>query len=239
MRITSLALLTILFSSMFLIGTTTSISTKGAHDYDPWCDLDDDGDIDIFDIVDIAGRYGSSGKPFNKTAALIELQAKVSVLEATISARLPQVDFLSIPAAAFASEGESPENQKRINLGNYIYMLEEDYIPSYGDFYAPVQLPSGVKITRLTSYWWDNGPNLVECELWRRHQIAPKELLATVNSPLASGPGYGVTSDFTINNATIDNQYQYYIELTLPPRPDGFPNDYGFFYALILYEYPA
>ncbi len=63
--------------------------------------------------------------------------------------------------------------------------------------------------------------------------------MATVNSPLASGPGYGVTSNFTIDHATIDNQYQYYIKLVLPPRPDGFTDDYGFFYALILYEYPA
>jgi len=236
---TTVFVFAVVFIALFCVNITTSIENLQTDLYDPWLDLNDDGEIDIFDVVMVARAYGSSGKPYNKTAALIELQAKVSVLEATISARLPQVDFLSIPAAAFTSEGESPENQKRINLGNYIYMLEEDYIPSYGNFYAPVQLPSGVTITRLTSYWWDNGPNLVECDLWRRLQVAPKELLATVNSPLASGPGYGVTSDFTIDYATIDNQYQYYIELTLPPRPDGFPNDYGFFYALILYEYPA
>jgi hypothetical protein len=230
---------TIIFVSLFLVNSTTSIENRQTDLYDPWLDLNDDGEIDIFDVVMVARAYGSSGKPFNKTAAIIELQAKVSVLEATITARLPPVDFLSIPAAAFTSEGESPENQKRMNLGSSISMLEEEYIPSYGTFYAPVQLPSGVTITRLTSYWWDNGPNLVECELSRRIFGGPyKELMATVNSPLASGPGYGVTSDFTINNATIDNQYQYYIELTLPPRPDGFSNDYGFFYALILYEYP-
>ena len=202
---TTVFIFTVAFIALFCVNTTTSIENLQTDKYDPWLDLNDDGKIDIFDVVMVAMAYGSSGKPYNKTAALIELQAKVSVLEATISARLPQVDFLSIPAAAFASEGESPINQKRYNLGSSIYMLEEDYIPSYGDFYAPVQLPSGVTITRLTSYWWDNGPNLVACELWRRYQIAPKELLATVNSPKASGPGYGVTSNFTINYATIEN----------------------------------
>jgi len=29
--------------------------------YDAWYDFDDDGDIDIYDIVDIAGRYGTTG----------------------------------------------------------------------------------------------------------------------------------------------------------------------------------
>jgi len=70
MKVTSLGLLAILFGSMFLIGTTTSVSTKDVHDYDPWYDFDDDGDIDIFDIVKIAGRYGTTGTPVNKTALL-------------------------------------------------------------------------------------------------------------------------------------------------------------------------
>ena len=60
----------ILLSSLLLIGTTSSASTRGVGEYDPWCDFDDDGDIDIFDIVDIAGRYGTTGEPFAAKAAL-------------------------------------------------------------------------------------------------------------------------------------------------------------------------
>ena len=89
---------TIVFVSLFLVNNTTSIANLQTDKYDPWLDLNDDGEIDIFDVVMVAAAYGSSGKPYNKTAAIIELQAKVSVLEATISARLPPVDFLSIPA---------------------------------------------------------------------------------------------------------------------------------------------
>ncbi len=98
MKITSLALLTILFSSMFLIGTTTSISTKGVHDYDPWCDFDDDGDIDIYDIVDIAGRYGTTGTPINKTALLYnvndtftELLSRIDSLNASLHQSSSQI----------------------------------------------------------------------------------------------------------------------------------------------------
>jgi len=65
---------------MFLIGTTTSISTKGVSDYDPWCDFDDDGDIDIYDIVEIAGRYGTAGTPVNKTALLYNISNTFSEL---------------------------------------------------------------------------------------------------------------------------------------------------------------
>ena len=44
-----------LLVSFLLVGTTA------VNEYDPWADLDDDGDIDIYDIVDIAGRYGTTG----------------------------------------------------------------------------------------------------------------------------------------------------------------------------------
>ncbi|MCK4477225.1 hypothetical protein KAU88_01700 [Candidatus Bathyarchaeota archaeon] len=55
---------------MFLIRTTTSVSIAGVGDYDPWCDFDDDGDIDIFDIVWIASMYGALGESFDAKAAL-------------------------------------------------------------------------------------------------------------------------------------------------------------------------
>lgn len=65
--------------SILLVGITSSAS------YDPWCDLDDDGDIDIFDIVKLASAYGTSGTPINKTALLLEMQARIDALNATIT----------------------------------------------------------------------------------------------------------------------------------------------------------
>ena len=47
----------ILLASPFLVQLTSSAP------YDAWADLDEDGDIDIFDIVDIASRYGTMGDP--------------------------------------------------------------------------------------------------------------------------------------------------------------------------------
>ena len=62
-------LLLMIIVSALLISASTSISTRSG-DYDPWVDLDDDGDIDIFDIVAMAGIYGSEGEPFEAKAAI-------------------------------------------------------------------------------------------------------------------------------------------------------------------------
>ena len=61
-----LNLAAILLASTFLLSATAETSP-----YDPWYDFDDDGDIDIFDTVDFAGRYGTTGVPINKTALLL------------------------------------------------------------------------------------------------------------------------------------------------------------------------
>jgi hypothetical protein len=77
------ALATILLVSLLLVG---AIPSSSVGEYDPWCDLDDDGDIDIYDIVHMAGMYGSTGTPINKTALLLELQARVENLSTSLIA---------------------------------------------------------------------------------------------------------------------------------------------------------
>jgi hypothetical protein len=54
----NLILILVLIASTHLVGVTAQVST-----YDPWADLDADGDIDIFDVVNIAGSYGETGDP--------------------------------------------------------------------------------------------------------------------------------------------------------------------------------
>ena len=63
--------------SMFLVGAT-------ATEYDPWVDTNDDGKIDIFDVVDLVGHYGTAGIPINKTALLLELQHQMSLLNSSL-----------------------------------------------------------------------------------------------------------------------------------------------------------
>lgn len=70
MKTTALGLATFLLASLFFVNATTSISNLATGEYDPWADLNDDGLINIFDVVEVAGKYGTSGEPFAAKAAL-------------------------------------------------------------------------------------------------------------------------------------------------------------------------
>jgi hypothetical protein len=52
--------------------------------YDPWKDINDDGKLDILDIVQISSQYGAAGTPINKTALLLELQSKIDSLNTSV-----------------------------------------------------------------------------------------------------------------------------------------------------------
>ncbi len=70
----------VLVSSLFLVGITSSIG-----EYDPWMDTNDDGRIDMRDIGNLARMFGAEGTPINKTALLLELQARIDALNATLT----------------------------------------------------------------------------------------------------------------------------------------------------------
>ena len=58
-----LCFLVLCLTVTLLVGVTSSA------DYDPWCDVNDDGIIDIVDIVSLAIRFGEEGEPFTAKAA--------------------------------------------------------------------------------------------------------------------------------------------------------------------------
>jgi hypothetical protein len=65
-----LQLIAILLACVFLASTWLVSLTSSAGVYNPWYDLDDNGKIDIFDVVRMAGSYGTSGEPSEAKAAL-------------------------------------------------------------------------------------------------------------------------------------------------------------------------
>jgi len=224
---TTILVFTIIFASLFFVNSTTSIANLQAGEYDPWLDLNDDGEIDIFDVVMVATAYDTSGKAFNKTAALLELQANIVTINAIIVARIPQSDIVSISAAAFVPTGPSVSVDEWLNTGSSIQNLA---VTGIAAFSASVQLPHGVTITRVTCYWIDNNQADIYCRLFKGNQTAHALQMANLDSSGSSGDGSSVST--SINYATIDNLYQYFISVILSPG-------HIFQYAIVEYQYPT
>lgn len=90
MKIKPLILLvTLVFTSFVLVGITMSdFPPEVLGIYSPWGDLNDDGTIDIFDIVWLTGRYKTTGTPVNKTDLLYNVSD-------TFTEILSQIDCLN------------------------------------------------------------------------------------------------------------------------------------------------
>ncbi|MCK4435268.1 hypothetical protein KAU87_00495 [Candidatus Bathyarchaeota archaeon] len=92
--ILNVTLTTALLALTFFLSMTASSADNSTYgfDYDPWCDVNDDGIINIYDVVKLTSRYGSTGTPINKTALLLnlnetvhELQDEVAVLKTDLT----------------------------------------------------------------------------------------------------------------------------------------------------------
>lgn len=218
-----LTLGTIAFSSFLMVGVTMSdFPPDPPGVYSPWGDLNDDGTIDIFDIVWLAGRFSTTGTPMNKTE-LVGLEDRVVALET----RIPQKGYISVPPAAFVPF----DSNWQVLTTNYLANYETTFITCMGS----VQLPHGATVTNITVYWRDVGTQAVMTKL-RRHNLSHFHEMAYVES--TGDTGFGSSYDDTIDYETIDNsQYYYYLDAGIPPSAGHL--DYQYYYAVIEYEYAA
>lgn len=69
-----------LTATLFMIVPTRSQSGS----YDPWIDVNDDGSIDMADISIEIDNFMAAGTPIDKTALLLELQARMDSLNASL-----------------------------------------------------------------------------------------------------------------------------------------------------------
>jgi len=109
--------------------TSTALSSKEGipilHDsydctveislYNPWCDLNDDGIINIYDVVMVTGRYRSTGVPLNKTALLYnvnntftQLLDRIEILESD------RTDLFNLYWQLYNLYGDLQANQTQI-----------------------------------------------------------------------------------------------------------------------------
>ena len=70
---------------VFCLTATLLVGVTSSADYDPWKDIDDNGVINILDILGLAVMFGEEGTPINKTELLLDLQTRIAVAEADIA----------------------------------------------------------------------------------------------------------------------------------------------------------
>jgi hypothetical protein len=146
---------------------------------------------------------------------------------------VPQQGNISVSFAEFVAN----ENDQNASY-HYSYGLRNHNTAGTLYCYAPLQLPHGATITNATFYFYDNDVGNFGFWLMRSNQTGYSVMGSTYNTPASATPGYDNVSLSSIINAIVDNNnYNYYIEITIPFSSDSF--DYRFYYALIEYEYPA
>jgi hypothetical protein len=212
------------FAALLVVATVlstaiSSVSLQSRGSYDPWVDINDDGTIDIFDIVAVALAFGSSGTPINKTDLLLDLQDRVAALES----RMPQGGVVTIAPNAFFPLSPTQTYYRAISI-----------LIGSGMFVHQLQVPHGVTLTNLTFTLIDNvtdGQVVVGLE----GMTAGIEgfSLYSSNTGIVETPGY-VVDHGVPTNATIDNTstYTLYVGFTYETE------DLYLFGVRVEYEYP-
>jgi hypothetical protein len=214
-----------LTASLFMIIPTRSSPDIG--DYDPWIDVNDDGVIDVSDLVIVVGRIPSSSEhAINKTALLLELQSRIDSLnssllnlEAYLNTRIvtletslvelqSKVDVLEtrIPKKGYISVSPStftPEDNTQTYYKSWIALRGS------GIFWTNLQLPHEATLTNITVYLADLVTDgmvsvvLLGYNLTKGHALTIP--MAMVGTDKAGAPGNIVLYDDTIADAKIDN----------------------------------
>ena len=114
-----------------------------------------------------------------------------------------KTSYLSVPAAAFMPVTNDDYN----NDGSYVYKYGST---GCNNFCAPVHLPHGATVTKVTFYWYDNNTSYDgKVQLFRRyHSLSLNYKMAEVSSTGSSGNGSGY--DDSISYATVDNSINAY-----------------------------
>ncbi|MGD2179139.1 MAG: hypothetical protein PVG71_15110 [Anaerolineae bacterium] len=121
----------------------------------------------------------------------------------------PKTSYIAVAAAAFdpAAEGYDFSN-------NGSSLWNQD---SASDFYlAPLQLPHGAIVTKLTFYWWDGSLEDGYCRLYRIDLAGSEWTMATAHTFGSAATSNG-SVDSAVDYPGVDNsQYAYYLWLNLP-----------------------
>ncbi|MGA1823821.1 MAG: hypothetical protein ACMUIP_04085 [bacterium] len=118
--------------------------------------------------------------------------------------------YISVSAAAFQPANGNDATKECYNDGKAI---AGSYPDAETFFIAPVSLPHGATITKVTFFWGDWHEESGQLRLYRNNMNNTSEEMAYVNK---GNTGNGSSSDSSISYADIDNsQYSYYLRLDI------------------------
>jgi hypothetical protein len=138
--------------------------------------------------------------------------------------------YVTLPAAAFTPGADGYDF---VSFGSSL----EYFGGALGWYYAPVSLPQGATVTKMTFYFYDASTSSNEYTYLYRTDLVSNatDQMAYVDSYFAGG--YGARSDDTIAYATVDNsRYMYYLFWQLPDSP-GYPSTYRAWARAVVIEY--
>jgi len=161
---------------------------------------------------------------------LISILSASLLYSSLVQAQSTVTGYVSVPAAAFVSY----DSAMHWALDPYLRNLASPIVVL---FRAPVQLPHGATVEKLTCYWYDYNATYDVYMCLRRYNMSyyAEYLAAMVSTGQA---GDGSSYDNTIDYATVDNShYAYIMEVIIWPTPDG--NNLKFKYAVIEYTLPS
>jgi hypothetical protein len=125
----------------------------------------------------------------------------------------PRTSYVSVSAAAFRPYAEDVSYR---NLGNWLDNGWDNTDFSTTWYHAPIQLPHGATVTKMSFYWYDNSSvHDATCTLYRNNlNHGTADPMATANS--SGSANWGPTEDDTIDFALVNNYlYAYYLEWEL------------------------
>lgn len=171
-----------------------------------------------------AWLFSLSSGTFSHTPALAEVPAlsKSSYPSDKIHTPDPSaatLQYLIIPAAALRPA--HPDVDYELH-GRYLIHFGRAGLPDPATYYAPVQLPQGARITKITYFWRDGGVGDTNAVIYRHLKFTDiNEMVAGVPTSTDTwapsfGSSYSPVQNFSIDQPVNNFSYSYYLQLGLP-----------------------
>jgi hypothetical protein len=122
----------------------------------------------------------------------------------------PGYGYISVAPPAFQPESHTYQYQI-----NSLWIRNSD--GNSDDYHAPIQLPHGATVTKLTFFWEDGSSSNGYCSLWRQNMAGSFGVSMAIVYTSGDTGVADSSENTTISFATVDNTlYSYGLTINLP-----------------------